>query len=217
LEEPTTPHLSTHTPYPKGKSYANDKSKRGKGKGLVGKGLGKGKPLFVPKAKGKGKQNGKSKGDKGKRIPKGNPFIRGPAPGLPAFNTQTTSPPMTPSIKCHFCHVVGHIKPNCRQWLALSQNERYQQRNSHERKYQLIYDYLEDSVLTPRFCQYCSDTTSNCDGQSCESPFDYNDYNEASVFFSQSLCPLVVSAKLDRPLDSHAPQTEHMYYYGNDD
>jgi hypothetical protein len=79
----------------------------------------------------------------------------------------------------------------------------------------LIYDHLEDSVLAPRFCQYCCDTT--CDGQNCESPFDYNDYNEASVFFTQSLSQLVVNAKLDRPLDSHAPQTEHMYYYGNDD
>jgi hypothetical protein len=79
----------------------------------------------------------------------------------------------------------------------------------------MIYDHLEDSVLAPRFCQYCSD--SNCDGQNCESPFDYNDYNEASVFFTQSLSDLVVNAKLDRPLDSHAPQTEHMYYYGNDD
>jgi hypothetical protein len=119
------------------------------------------------------------------------------------------------SIKCHFCHTVGHIKPNCRKWLALSQNERYQQRNSHETKYQLIYDHLEDSVLAPRFCQYCSDT--NCDGQICESPFDYNDYNEASVFFTQSLSQLVVNAKLDRPLDnSHAPQTEHMYYYNDD-
>jgi hypothetical protein len=73
LEEPTTPHLSTHTPNPKGKSYGKGKSKGGKGKGF-GKGLvGKGKPLFVPKGKGKGKQKGKPKGGKGKRIPKGNP------------------------------------------------------------------------------------------------------------------------------------------------
>ena len=214
LEEPTVPHLFTSTPYPKGKGIGKGKSKGGKGKGL-GKGLGKGKPSFVPKGKGKGKSKGKSKGGKGKRTPKGNPFIRGPAPGLPAFNTQTTSAPIVSTIRCHFCHAVGHIKPNCRKWLALSQNERYQQRNSHETKYQMIYDHLEDSVLAPRFCQYCSD--SNCDGQNCESPFDYNDYNEASVFFTQSLSDLVVNAKLDRPLDSHAPQTEHMYYYGNDD
>ncbi len=34
---------------------------------------------------------------------------------------------------------------------------------------------------------------------------------------NQSLSHLVVNAKLDRPLDSHPPQTEHMYYYDNDD
>jgi hypothetical protein len=158
-----------------------------------GKGLGKSKPSFVPKGKGKGKGKGKlkgkPKGGKGKQTPKGNLFPRGP---LPAFNAQTTSAPMVSSIKCHFCHAVCHIKPNCRKWLALSQNERYryQQRNSHETKYQMIYDHLEDSVLAPRFCQYCSD--SNCDGQNCESPFDYNDYNEASVFFTQSLNHLTI-------------------------
>ncbi len=27
----------------------------------------------------------------------------------------------------------------------------------------------------------------------------------------------MVNAKLDRPLDSHAPQTEQMYYYNDDD
>ena len=81
------------------------------------------------------------------------------------------------------------------------------ERNSHETKYQLIYDHLEDSVLAPRLCQYCSDT--NCDGQNCESPFDPNDYNEASLFFTQSLSQLVINAKLDRSLDSHAPQTEY--------
>jgi hypothetical protein len=157
--------------------------------------------LFTPKGKGKGKQKGKPKGGKGKRTPKGNLFIRGPALRLPAFNTQTASAPMVSTIKCHFCHAVGHVKPNCHKWLALSQNERYQQRNSHETKYQLIFDHLEDSVLAPRFCQYCSDS---------------NDYNEASVFFTQSLSHLVVNAKLDRPLDSHAPQTEHDDW-GDDD
>jgi hypothetical protein len=29
------------------------------------------------------------------------------------------------------------------------------------------------------------------------------------MFFTQTLSALVVNAKLDRPLDSHAPQTEH--------
>ena len=79
----------------------------------------------------------------------------------------------------------------------------------------MIYDHLEDSVLAPRLCQYCSD--ANCDGQNCESPFDQDDYSEASLFFTQSLSQLVVNAKLDRPLDSHAPQTEYLYHYDNDD
>jgi hypothetical protein len=151
---------------------------------------------------------------KGKRTPKGKPSTYGSTQGLPALPTQTTSPSGASTIKCHFCHAPGHIKPNCRKWLALSQSDKYQQRNSHETKYQLIYDHLEDSVLAPRLCQYCSDT--NCDGQNCESPFDPNDYNEASLFFTQSLSQLVINAKLERPLDSHAPQTEVLYHYDDD-
>ncbi len=168
------------------------------------KGLGNGKLAAFPK--GKGKVKGKTKGFKGKRAPKGKPMAHGLTPDLPSFNTQAATQAVAPTIKCHFCHAPGHIKPNCRKWLALSQSEKYQQRNSHETKYQLIYDHLEDSVLAPRLCQYCSDT--NCDGQNCESPFDPNDYNEASLLFTQSLSQLVVNAKLERPLDSHAPQTE---------
>ena len=70
-------------------------------------------------------------------------------------------------------------------------------------------------MLAPRSCQYCSD--SNCDGDNCESPFDHDDYNEASVFFTQNMSALVINAKLERPLDSPAPQTEQLYLYDNDD
>ena len=77
-----------------------------------------------------------------------------------------------------------------------------------------MYDHLEDSVLAPRYCPYCSDET--CDSENCESPFDYADYEEASVFFTQSLRHLVLNAKLDRPLDSHTPQIEDAYYYSDD-
>ena len=34
---------------------------------------------------------------------------------------------------------------------------------------------------------------------------------------NQTLSALVVNAKLERPLDSHAPQTEHIYAYVDDD
>jgi hypothetical protein len=135
------------------------------------------------------------------------------APGVKPFQASTVE--NHGHLKCHFCHMIGHIKPNCRKWLALQTSEQYKQRNSHETKYQLIYDHLEDSVLAPRLCQYCSD--SNCDGDNCESPFDHEDYNEASVFFIQNLSALVINAKLERPLDSHAPQTEQLYMYDNDD
>ena len=37
------------------------------------------------------------------------------------------------------------------------------------------------------------------------------------MFFTQTLSSLVVNAKLERPLDSHAPQTEHVYAYVADD
>ena len=208
LEEPVTPRLSAPPSYPKGKGFGKGK---GKGKGKS-KDKGKGKGKTSPSTYGKGKGKGKSK-DKGKSLlaPKGKGAPKGVLPGI----SQAYVRPDASAIKCHFCHAIGHMKSNCRKWLALSQSEQYQQRNTHEAKYQLIYDHLEDSVLAPRYCQYCSDT--NCDGQNCESPFDYNDYNEASTFFTQSLSHLVVNAKLDRPLDSHAPQTEQMYYYHDDD
>jgi hypothetical protein len=138
-------------------------------------------------------------------------------------NKGTYSPGLLPKLgevnhghlKCHFCHTLGHIKPNWRKWLALQTSDIYKQRNSHEPKYQLIYDHLEDSILAPRSCPYCSD--EYCDGSNCESPFDYEDYNEASMFFTQTLSSLVVNAKLERPLDSHAPQTEQVYWYDDDD
>jgi hypothetical protein len=37
------------------------------------------------------------------------------------------------------------------------------------------------------------------------------------MFFTQTLSSLVVNAKLERPLDSQAPQTEHVYAYVADD
>jgi hypothetical protein len=150
---------------------------------------------------------GKSSMGKGK----GKPLYSGTsAPGVTPFQNNT-SDKNSGHLKCHFCHIVGHIKPNCRKWLALQTSDQYKQRNSHEPKYQLIYDHLEDSVLAPRLCQYCSD--SNCDGDNCESPFDHDDYNEASIFFTQNLSAIVINAKLERPLDSQAPQTEQLYAY----
>ena len=137
-----------------------------------------------------------------------------PSLGIHSFPPKTGEPNHG-HLKCHFCHVIGHIKPNCRKWLALQTSDQYKQRNSHETKYQLIYDHLEDSILAPRVCQYCSD--SLCDGDNCESPFDHNDYHEASMFFTQTLSDLVVNAKLERPLDSQAAQTEHIYAYVDDD
>jgi hypothetical protein len=37
------------------------------------------------------------------------------------------------------------------------------------------------------------------------------------MFFTQTLSALVMNAKLERPLDSQAPQTEHVYAYVADD
>jgi hypothetical protein len=37
------------------------------------------------------------------------------------------------------------------------------------------------------------------------------------MFFTQTLSSLVVNAKLERPLDSHAPQTKQLYWYDDDD
>ena len=36
------------------------------------------------------------------------------------------------------------------------------------------------------------------------------------MFFTQTLSSLVMNAKLERPLDSHAPQTDQLYMYEGD-
>ena len=192
LQEPS---IGLTPPSPKGKG----KSSKGKGKNNEGKGKGK----FSSGTKGKGK----SKGGKGKQTSKGKPNGKGAnSPGL----TSKAGEVNHGHLKCHFCHVIGHIKPNCRKWLALQTSDTYKQRSSHETKYQLIYDHLEDSVLAPPLCQYCAD--HDCDGYNCVAPFDSDDYTEASLFFTQTLSSLVLNAKLERPLDTEIPQTD-MYAY----
>jgi hypothetical protein len=212
LQETETGLVSPGQYQPKGKNKGKGEGKsKGKGEGKSkGKSKGKGKTTSKGTPKGKSKGTGTSLGKgKGKLRPKDTP-----SPGTTSFLSKAGEPNHG-HLKCHFCHVIGHIKPNCRKWLALQTSDQYKQRNSHETKYQLIYDYLEDSVLAPRLCQYCSDT--QCDGKNCESPFDHNDYQEASMFFTQTLSALVVNAKLERSLDSQASQTEHAYMYVDDD
>jgi hypothetical protein len=215
LQESQPSSLVSPAPYGKGKSKGDSK---GKGK-RKGKGKSKGKGKHQPKGKGSGKggwssAKGKAKGlnPKGKEHPKGNSFLPRPASTTaPAgANTGTPAP-----VRCHFCHIVGHIKPNCRKWLALQHSDQYQSRHTHDQKYQLIYDHLEDSVLAPRQCIYCAD--AECDGSDCQSTFDHQDFNEASAFFASTINPLVLNAKLDRPLDSHAPQHAASYAYEDDD
>ena len=129
MQEPATGLVSPAAYKPKGK---------GKGKGK-GKSKGKGKPKLKGKTSsketGKGKPKGKGKSlgkGKGKFQPKGNPSTT-----LPSFPSKVGEPNHG-HLKCHFCHVIGHIKPNCRKWLALQTSDQYKQRNSHEPKYQLI-------------------------------------------------------------------------------
>jgi hypothetical protein len=74
---------------------------------------------------------------------------------------------------------------------------------------------LEDSVLAPRQCTYCAD--AECDGSDCQSTFDHQDFHEASTFFASTINPLVLNAKLDRPLNSHAPQYAASDAYEHDD
>jgi hypothetical protein len=102
-----------------------------------GKGKDKGKPKGSGKGKGKPKGKGKGKGDKIKGLPKakGKPSPKGiTTPGLQPFKSQTTEVNHG-HLKCHFCHIIGHIKPNCRKWPALQTSDQYKQRNSHETKY----------------------------------------------------------------------------------
>ncbi len=139
VTDSVSPGLAAPSLFSKGKGNQDGK---GKSK-MSSKGKGKGK--FASSSKGKGKGKGKFKESKGKRPTKGKAAMLGSSPGLPSFHTQNTAQTNASNIKCHFCHAPGHIKPNCRKLLALSQSERYQQRNSHETKYQLIYDHLEDS------------------------------------------------------------------------
>ncbi len=120
VTESEAPGLSAPPPFQKGKGYQGGK---GKSKmGSKGKGPGKGKSSTVSKGKSKGK--GKTKGSKGKRAPKGKSLAHGLTPGLPSVNTQAAAQAGALNYKCHFCHMSGHIKPNCRKWLALSQSEK---------------------------------------------------------------------------------------------
>jgi hypothetical protein len=215
IQESQPSSLVSPPPYGKGKAKGNPKGK-GKGKG---KGKPKGKGKHQPKGKGFGKgvwasSKGKSKGlnPKGKELPKGNPFPPRPTGSTTTAGAITGTPA---PVRCHFCHIVGHIKPNCRKWLALQHSDQYQTRHTHDQKYQLIYDHLEDSVLAPRTCTYCTD--AECDGSDCQSTFDHEDFHDASTFFASSINSLVLNAKLDRPLDSHALQHAACYAYENDD
>ncbi len=111
MQEPTT-KLVPPVPYqPKCKI-------KGKGK-VKGKPKGKGKPTskWIPKGQPKGKGKGLGRG-KGKIQPKGNP-----PPTLSSFPPKAEEP-QHGHLKCHFCHVIGHIKPNCRKWLAYITNIR---------------------------------------------------------------------------------------------
>ncbi len=64
-------------------------------------------------------------------------------------------------------------------------------------------------------CAYYADT--ECDGSDCQSTFDHQDFHDASTYFTSNINPLVLNAKLDRPLNSHAPQYAASYAYENDD
>ncbi len=193
-------HSRIHDGISISRSISAERQKQGQGqRQRKAQGQRKSSPKGLSKGKPKGKGKGPGKG-KGKVQPKGTPSTT--TPSFPSNIGDTNHG----HLKCHFCHVIGHIKPNCRKWLALQTSNQYKQRNSHEPKYQLIYDHLEDSILAPRLCQYCSD--SQCDGENCASPFDHDDYHEASMFFAQTLSALVVNAKLERPLDSQASATD---------
>ena len=215
LQEGQPSSLVSPPPYSKGKGKSSNKGK-GESKGK-GKPQGKGKSWSKGHNQPKGtwpSAKGKSKGlnPKGKRLPKGNPFHL--VPTAPSSSTTATTATPAP-VRCHFCHLVGHIKPNCRKWLALQHSDQYQTRHTHDQRYQLIYDHLEDSVLAPWHCPYCSDP--HCDEGNCQSTFDHRDFHEASTFFTSTINTLVLNAKLERPLDSHTPQTASNYVYEGDD
>jgi hypothetical protein len=122
VQEPAT---SLTSPGP----YQAPYTPNSKGKGSKGKPKGKGKfsPSPTP-GKGKGKPKGKSKG-KPKGKGKGKPAYQGTStPGVTPFQNPTGDN-KSGHLKCHFCHIIGHIKPNCRKWLALQTSDQYKQRN----------------------------------------------------------------------------------------
>ena len=209
LQEGQPTSLVAPPPFSKGKGKGSNKGKgefQGKGKHKSkGKSWSKGQGHSKGMSKG-GKGKAKGLNPKGKPLPKGNPFNS--APTEKSSSTSEASPAF---VRCHFCHLVGHMKPNCRKWLALQHSDQYQKRHTHDQRYQLIYDHLEDSVLAPWDCPYCSDPS--CDSSNCQSTFDHQDFHDASTFFTSTINTLVLNAKLDRPLDSHTPQTTFNYAY----
>ena len=190
---------------PSAKQYRHDH--HGKGKSPKGKGKWKGKGKYKGKFRGKDLKGSSSKG-----TPRHNSKVQHSTESSSQTSLHSTKTSGDfPTFRCHFCHQMGHIKANCRKFAALQKSPTYKQRYTHSDKYQLIYDHLEDSVLAPRSCPYCTDTS--CDGTNCDSPFEHDDYHEASTFFTDTLSTLVLNAKLERPLESHAPQLSLLFNY----
>ncbi len=126
LQEPASSLVSPGT-------YQSAYTPNSKGKSSKGKSKGKGKPSSsTSQEKGKGKSKGKSKGvmkGKGSMKGKGKSVYNATiAPGITPFQT-STGDNKSGHLKCHFCHIIGHIKPNCRKWLALQTSDQYKQRN----------------------------------------------------------------------------------------
>jgi hypothetical protein len=108
LQEPASslvspgPYQAAYTPTSKGKSSK-------------GKSKGKGKPASsTSQGKGKGKSKSKSKGVmKGKSSMKGKDksvYTGTSTLGVMPFQT-STGDNKSGHLKCHFCHIIGHINP----------------------------------------------------------------------------------------------------------
>jgi hypothetical protein len=178
-------------------------SSKGKGKGKDGKGRGKGSKDM---SKGKGMRKGFKGGSAALKGSGTSTAIQLPAHPHGSSSIASAS---AADVTCYFCHQKGHYKSQCPKWLALQSSSSYQRTRQQAPRLGMIFDHLEDSVFAPDSrCLWCADTS--CDGNSCSSTFDPDDFYEATTFFMQQLQPLVANAKLDRPLDSHPPLSREL-------
>ena len=151
----------------KGKHPNKGKFGRGKGYGPHSSGL-------LPFGKGKGKNKGKGKGKKGKG--KGKDKSRGRGGGISSGTAN-----LHKDKRCDFCHKVGHVKKNCRQYHKVQNSSTYLAKKTSQTPHdQYCLEILENSAGVTH-CKWCFQPW--CDYNTCISPVHNRADLERNVYY----------------------------------